>query len=413
MVAISAQEGANLIDPEYYFRNGYPWETWAKLRRDAPIARIETERDAPFWAVTRYSDIVAIERNAEIFKNAPRMNMQGPAGALPVRMIVNMDPPDHGEYRKLVNARFMPRAIAGVQDYIETLAARTLDAAMAHGPAAFDLQEVLANPVPTAVISRFLGVADDLAPLIHQWTEASLYPGDPEIGKGRPVDEVRMEAMQSMFAVYRALFEERRTKPRDDLLTDLLNARIGGEAMPELELYSWCYILTTAGHETTQSTFGAAIHTLMEHPDQLELLRQDHGLVPSAIEEVLRHVSPAIHFCRTPDRDVEMHGQTIRAGEAMVMYYPSANHDEAEFDRPDTFDITRTGNRHLAFGSGPHLCLGIHLARMELRIMLRQFLERVESIEPAGEPTRVHSCVVGGFRKYPVRMKVRPAPSHR
>jgi cholest-4-en-3-one 26-monooxygenase len=409
MPVLAAQEGAGLIDPEHYYRNGYPWETWARLRRDAPVCRIATDRDVPFWAVTRYADIVAIERNAEVFRNAPRMNMQGPPGELPVRMIVNMDPPDHADYRKLVNVRFMPRGVALVQDYIETVVANTLDAAAAQGDAVFDLQEVVANPVPTAVISNYLGVPDDMAPLIHQWTEASLYPGDPEIGKGRPVEEVRAEAMQSMFAVYRELFEERRKAPRNDLLTDLLNARIGGEAMPELELYSWCYILTTAGHETTQSTFGAAIHTLMEHPDQIRLLREDHALIPGAIEEVLRFVSPAVHFCRTPNRDVEIHGQTVRAGEPMVMFYPSGNHDEAAFDRPDVFDITRANNRHIAFGCGPHVCLGMHLARLELRIMLRQFLERVERIEPAGTPTRVHSCVVGGFRKYPVRAKVRAA----
>jgi len=409
MAVLTPEEGASLIDPNFYYQNGYPWEIWAKLRREAPVCRIETDRDAPFWAVTNYADIVDIERQANIFKNAPRMNMQGPAGALPIRMIVNMDPPDHGEYRKLVNARFMPRAIAQVQDFIENLVARTLNDAAALGDSTFDLQDVLANPVPTAVISKFLGVPDEMAPMIQLWTEQGLYPGDPEISKGRPAEQVRSESMQSMFAVYRELFEERRLAPRNDLLTDLLNARVGGEAMPELELYSWCYIMTTAGHETTQSTFGAAIHTLMEHPEQFRMLREDHSVIPGAIEELLRFVSPAVHFCRTPDRDVEIHGQTVRAGETMVMYYPSGNHDEAVFDRPDKFDITRANNRHLAFGCGPHVCLGMHLARLELRIMLRKFLERVESIEPAGEPTRVHSCVVGGFRKYPVRAKVRAA----
>lgn len=408
MAAITAQEGASLIDPGYYQSNGYPWETWARLRKDAPVCRVDSDLDVPFWAVTRHSDIVEIERRPDIFLNAPRMNMGGPA-EIPVRMIVNMDPPDHADYRRLVNTRFMPRSIAQVQDHIENLVARTLDTAAAQGDDAFDLQEVLANPVPTSVISKLLGVSDDLAPMIHAWTEQSLYPGDPEIAQGRPVEQVRSESIQSMFAVYRDLFEERRVQPRDDLLTDLLNARVGGEAMPELELYSWCYILTLAGHETTQSTFGAAIHTLMEHPDQFRLLRENHVLIPAAIEEVLRYVSPAVHFCRTPNRDIEIQGKTVRAGEPMALYYPSGNHDASVFDRPDVFDVRRANNRHLAFGSGPHVCLGMHLARLELRIMLRQFLERVESIEPAGEPTRVHSCVVGGFRRYPARAKVRAA----
>jgi len=179
--------------------------------------------------------------------------------------------------------------------------------------------------------------------------------------------------------------------------------------MLEAELYSWRYILTTAGHETTQSTYGAAIHTLMEHPDQFRLLREDHSLIPGAIEEVLRHVSPAVHFCRMPNRDVEMHGQNVRAGEPMVMFYPSGNRYGAEFGRPDVFDITRTGNRHIAFGCRPQVCLGMHLARLKLRIMLRQFLKRVQRVEPAGSATPVHSSVVGGFRIYPVRMKVKAA----
>ncbi|MCB2046832.1 MAG: cytochrome P450 [Novosphingobium sp.] len=341
MAVISAEEGASLIDADYYYRHGYPWETWAKLRESAPVCRIETDIDEPVWAVTRYNDIVEIERNPDVFLNAPRMNMGSGPGELPVRMIVNMDPPDHGAYRKLVNARFMPRSIATVQDFIERLVARTLDNASAQNGEIIDLQEFLANPVPTAVISKFLGAPEEMAPMIQSWTEQSLYPGDPEVAQGRSVEQVRAESIESMFAVYRDLFEERRKQPQDDLLTDLLNSRINGEEMPELELYSWCYILTLAGHETTQSTFGAAIHTLKQHPDQLRMLRDDHSLINGAIEEVLRFVSPAVHFCRTPNRDVELHGQIIPAGEPMVMYYPSGNHDETVFDRPDTSGSTR------------------------------------------------------------------------
>ncbi|MFC3174555.1 cytochrome P450 [Novosphingobium bradum] len=408
MAVITALDADRLIDADAYHRHGYPWEIWARLRREAPLSRMVTSSGEAYWAVTRYKDLIDIERNAAVFLNEPRMVMDASQGEIPIRMIVNMDPPDHGAYRKLVNARFMPRNIAAVQDFVDEVVNRTLDHAMALGDQVFDLQEVLCNPVPTAVISRFLGVSDDLAPSIHDWTNQSLYPGDPEIARGRPPEQVRTEAIQAMFAVYRDLFEERRAAPRDDLLTDLLNSRINDAPMPDIELYSWCYILTLAGHETTQSTFGAAIHTFMQHPDQLALLRADPDLIPGAIEEVLRYVSPAIHFCRTARHDVEINGQTIPAGEPLVLFYPSANHDDAAFERPDEFDITRTSNRHVAFGSGPHQCLGMHLARLELRIMLTRFLERVESVEPAGTPTAVHSCVVGGFRKYPVRMKVRP-----
>lgn len=398
---------SELIDPESYFQNGYPWKTWARLRRDSPIHPLETKTGELVWAATRYEDIISIERNAEVFKSAPRMTMSSEKAVTPTRMIVNMDPPDHATYRGIVSSRFMPRSISGVRDFVAQTVNKALDDAMALNGEVFDLQKVIANPVPTAVISRILGVSNELAPLIHAWTEATLYPSDPEIGLGRPITEVRSEATQSMFKVYAALFDERRANPTDDLLSDLLNARINGEPLPDLELYSWCYILTLAGHETTQSTFGAAIHTLMEHPDQFQMLRERPELLGGAIEELLRFISPAIHFCRTPDRDVDIHGKTVRAGQPIVLFYPSGNRDESAFSRPDEFNITRTNNRHLAFGSGPHVCLGMHLARLELGIMLRQFLDRVDHVEAAGAPTPVHSCSVGGFRKYPVRMQVR------
>ena len=166
--------------------------------------------------------------------------------------------------------------------------------------------------------------------------------------------------------------------------------------------------MTTAGHETSQSTFGMGVHTLLQHPDQLARLKADPSLLPRAIDEMLRYLSPAIHFLRTPDRDVEVGGKTIRAGEHMIMFYPSANRDEEVFENPDSFDIERNPNRHLAFGCGPHVCIGMHLAKLELRVMFEEFLARVEEIEPVGEPERVFTNSTGGFKRFPVRMRVKP-----
>ncbi len=167
-------------------------------------------------------------------------------------------------------------------------------------------------------------------------------------------------------------------------------------------------ILLTAGHETTQSMFGMGVHALMQHPEQLAKLKSNPELLTRAIEELLRYVSTAIYFVQTADRDVEVGGKKIRAGDYMVMFYPSANHDADIFEDPGRLDIERTGKRHLAFGTGPHICLGMHLARLELKLMFEQFLQRVETIECVGEPERIYGAHTGGYKRFPVRMTVRP-----
>jgi cytochrome P450 len=191
-------------------------------------------------------------------------------------------------------------------------------------------------------------------------------------------------------------------------MTALVQARIDGQPLSQIELGSWGLILTTAGHETTQSTFGMAIHELLRHPHEMAKLKADPALLPRAIEEMLRYISPAIHFVRTPDRDVEVGGKLIRAGEHMVMFYPSANRDSSVFADPDSFDIERQNNRHLAFGCGPHVCLGMHLAKLELKVMLEEFLRRVDHIEIVAEPERVYANATGGYKHFPVRQNVRP-----
>ena len=193
-------------------------------------------------------------------------------------------------------------------------------------------------------------------------------------------------------------------------MTALVKAEIDGKPMGDLELFSWAMILVTAGHETSQSTFGLGVHALMQNPGELAKLKANPQLLPRAIDEMLRYISPAIHFVRTPNRDVEIRGKKIRAGEHLVMFYPSGNHDAEAFEDPDRLDVERYPNRHMAFGVGPHQCLGMHLARLELRVMFEQFLQRVdlESIEVAGPLERVYAISTGGYKRFPVRMAVRP-----
>lgn len=406
-MTITGDEACALLDPVSYQKNGYPWEVWARLRREDPVCYFEKSYGGPFWAVARYQDIVAIEMNTEVFRNAPRRTMNAEAPAR-IPLIVSMDPPLHGAHRALVNRWFMPRSLDWVRGLATEIVTEALDRAMERNGEVIDLQEDIANLVPTAVISAYLDAPRELWPSIIEWTNLIINSSDPSIAKDQGAMALVGQATGAIAQVHARTFADRRANPRKDFMTALATAQIDGRPLSDHELAAWAIILTTAGHETTQSTFGMAVDALLRHPDQFAKLKADPGLLPRAIDEFLRYLSPAIHFVRTPAEDIEIHGRQVKAGDHMVMFYPSANRDEAAFADPDRLDITRTPNRHLAFGCGPHHCLGSHLARLELRVMLEQFLKRVETIEAVGRPENVHNNSTGGFKHFPVRMKVRP-----
>lgn len=406
-MTITRQEELALMDPASYHTHGYPWKTWEKLRREDPIHFVENGFGGDFWAVTRYQDIVEIESKIEVFKNGPKLIM-GAQGEGALRMIVSMDPPDHTLHRAIANPYFMPRAIEWVKRYAEEIVTETFDKVMQRNGEIIDLQDDVANMVPTAVISAFLGAPREVWPKIVEWTNQIINANDPNVAKDQGTYALLAQATGEIARVHAGTFADRRNHPRDDLMSGLVQARISGQPLTDLELASWGIILTTAGHETTQSTFSMGVHALLQHPDQLAKLKANLDLLPRAIDELLRYLSPAIHFCRTPDRDIEVGGKLIRVGQQMAMFYPSANRDEAIFSDPDRLDIERFPNRHLAFGYGAHQCLGMHLARLELRVMLEHFLKRVESIEVVGPPENVFTNAVGGYKHLPVRMTVKP-----
>lgn len=406
-MTISKEEEWDLIAPASYHEKGYPWQAWAKLRREDPVHFVEEGFDGPYWAVTRYHDIVTVETNPDVFKNGPKLTMTGSSEG-GTRMIVSMDPPDHARHRALANKHFMPRSIEWVRSLAEEIVTETLDRAMERNGEVIDLQGDVANMVPTAVISAYLGAPRELWADIIEWTDQIINANDPRVAGDQGTYATVMQATKAIMEVHGRTFADRIANPRDDLMTALVQARLDGQPLSQIELGSWGLILTTAGHETTQSTFGMAVHELLRHPDQMAKLKADMSLLPRAIEEMLRYISPAIHFVRTPERDVEVGGKLIRAGEHMVMFYPSANRDAEVFENPDSFDIARSNNRHLAFGCGPHVCLGMHLAKLELRVMLEEFLSRVDSVEIVEEPQRVYANATGGYKRFPVRLNVRP-----
>lgn len=405
-MTITREEECALLDPASYYTSGYPWEIFAKLRKDDPVHWVEDSPVGSYWAVSRYKDILEIEADTDNFKSTSQMTMGAP-GADGIRMIVSMNPPEHTAHRALANPWFMPRSIDWVRGFAEEIVTEVLDQAMERNGEVVDFQEDIANFVPTAVISAYLGAPREAWGRIVDCTNRIINASDPTVARDQDVLTTVMQATGEVYQIHAATFADRKANPRDDFMTALVQARIDGAPLSDMDLFSWALILTTAGHETTQSTFAMGVHALLRHPEQLAMLRADPALLPRAIEELLRYLSPAIHFTRTAARDVEIRGRKIREGDRLAMLYPSANRDEAVFTSADRLDITRSPNRHIAFGTGIHLCIGQHLARMELRVMFEQFLARVESIEPAGEPERCFANTTGGFKHFPVRMQVR------
>jgi cytochrome P450 len=404
----------DLLNPDLYAASGYPHDVWARLRREDPVHFVERPGQESYWAITRHEDIVAISRRPDRFENGPRLVMsleQGIGDEFPVRMLLNMDPPEHHAFRSIVSKRFTPRALRQIADQVDGIASDILDRVEVHGSRGeTDFVESVSALLPIWVIAEMLGVPrSDWERLFH-WTNRTIGAGDPEYREeGKSAVETMQAARISLFHYFNDLTEERRKEPQDDLVSILANARIDGEPLPVFELMSYYLLLVVAGNETTRNATSGGLLALIENPDQLDLVRRDPGLVKPLVEEVLRWTSPVIHFCRTPNEDVEIGGKKIRAGERLVLFYPSANRDEAVFDEPNRFRVERRPNRHIAFGIGEHFCLGAHVARLELEVIFRHLVERLEWIELAGPVERLRSSVVGGIKHMPIRFGVRAA----
>ncbi len=400
---------SGLVSGTRYARDGYPYETWKQLRDHSPVHWVESTGSLPFWAVTRHADITEVSRNPALYRNAPRLTVGSGRGAdLPVRMLLNMDPPEHHAYRRLVSPEFTPRSLRGLGERVDRIANSILDSVPEEGEIDF-VAEVSAK-LPIWVIADMLGVPKDDWSLLFDWTNRTVGAADEEYMRaGMSAVDTMNTTGSEMFEYFEQLVEARRKEPRDDLATALVRARIDGEPMPRYELLSYFFLLVVAGNETTRNATTGGLLALLENPDQLERARRDAELNKPLVEEILRWTSPVAHFCRTAARDVELGGQKIRAGESLCLFYPSANRDDRVFDAPDAFRIDRRPNRHIAFGVGEHVCLGAHVARLELQVIFRRLLERLEHAALEGPVERLRSPVIGGIKHMPLRYRLRPA----
>jgi cytochrome P450 len=389
----------DLLDPAHY-ADGPPHAFFRRLRAEDPV-HWQPERDGTgFWAVTKHADVVRVSRDPATFSSYAGGTMidDPPAAQLAMvrLMMLNMDPPQHTKLRLLVNKGFTPSAVARLHARIGELARSIVDAVAARG--ACDFVADLAGELPSYVIAELVGIPLDDGRRLYHLTERMHTTAQTD------ADRADAEgAIMEMMSYAHGLREAKRTRPGTDIASVLLAAEVEGERLSETEFDLFFLLLINAGGDTTRNLVAGGMLALIEHPEQRARLLADRSLLPAAIEEMLRWVTPVVHFRRTATRDSELGGRRIAAGDKVVVFYSSANRDEEVFAAPDRFDLARTPNEHLAFGGGgAHFCLGANLARLEIRSMFEQILERLPDLRLAGPVERLRSNFINGPRRMPV-----------
>lgn len=392
----------DLYAPET-FLPGVPHAAFRQLRREAPVHFFKEPAGAPgFWAVTKYDDVVTISKDPQRFSSwRGGTNIQDyPKEDLDMirLMMVNMDPPQHGKFRRLVSTGFTPRMTARLEPHIREIAKNIVDRIATEGRC--DFVTKVAAELPLQVIAELMGIPSADQQKVFDWSNKLIGFDDPEFQNS--LEDGRMAAME-MWGYANGLAEQRRNAGTEDLIGVLLRAEVEGERLTEMEFDSFFLLLAVAGNETTRNLVSGGMLALLEHHDQWKRLVGDPSLSASAVEEMLRWVTPVMYFRRTATKDCEIRGQKIKEGDKVVMYYPSANRDEEHFPNPDTFDIGRTPNEHLAFGTGEHFCLGASLARLEIRVLFEELAKRLPDIELAGNVRRLRSNFINGWKEIPVK----------
>jgi cytochrome P450 len=401
------EAGRVFADYDAYTDDAHFHRACALLRREAPISLVEADGYPPFYALTRHADVMEAERNPEVFRNRPqpvlmeteREEVVKQAGDLAT--LVHMDDPDHRKYRALTADWFQPSSLARLEARIAELARRAVDR-MAGLGGECDFAVDIATPMPLEVILSILGLPEADYPKMLQLTRELFQGNDPEFARGSSFEEF-MTVMYDFFAYFGGIVDERRARPTDDLASLIANAVVDGEPIWPFQQISYYVIIATAGHDTTSFTMSGGLQALLENAEQLERLRHDPGLIPTAADEMIRWVSPVRHFMRNVAERAEISGQRFEPGDRLLLSYWSANRDETVFDDPFRFDVGRKPNRHLAFGFGAHYCLGAALAKMEIRALFAELIPRLRSIEPAGPAELSRSIFVGGHKHLPIR----------
>lgn len=419
----------SLVNPAAYADESIH-DAYAQLRRDDPVHWTQPTGFRPFWSITRHADIVAIAKANDRFINRERTYIspieaedwvkQTTGDSHLFRTLVDLDDPLHMQLRRITNSWFMPQNLKALEPQIAAIARAHVDRMAALGGACDFVNEV-ALWYPLRVIMMILGLPEADEPRMLQMTQEIFGPQDPDVvarsriltqGMGSPEasgnPQVDIFALvQQFFAYFGEVLADRRANPRDDLATVIAQGTVDGQPIGLLEAISYYAITVTAGHDTTSSTASGGLLALAQNPAVLAQLKADPSLLPAAVEEMIRWVTPVKHFMRTCTVDTEIGGKTIRAGDGVALFYWSGNRDAAVFDDPFRFRVDRASNPQTAFGNGVHQCLGLHLARMEIRALFAELLPRLDAIELAGEPKLSVANFVSGLKSLPIRYRMR------
>ena len=395
----------DLSDPKTFLQ-GVPHEYFRVLREEAPV-HWQDECELPvflpgpgYWALTRYEDVTFVSKHPEIFSSAAgssALNELRPREReLAREQLIQMDPPGHTELRNLMNVQFKPGAVRDTEAHMRKIVCETLDGLESQSE--FDFVDAVSAPISLRVLTNFLGVPDKYTARFYRWTNQTMAFGEPGLAK---LLRARIALLQ-IFSQSALLARARRREPAPDVFSNLVNGEFRGKPLTRMMTQVNFFLLIIAGNETTRNALSGGIQALCEHPEQFDRLRRDPSLLPQAIEEMLRWVSPVMQFRRTALRDTQVGDQEIRKGEKVVMYYGAANRDPRVFDNPEVFDITRKPNPHIAFGTGTHFCMGSHIARLEMRVTLEEFLRRFPNLRLAGPPERMQSNFISAIKRMPV-----------
>jgi len=409
---MSTVDPRRFVEPSAYKELGYPYREWARLRRQAPVAHFTVDGWPSFWAVTRHSDVVALSCQPTLFVNAPGIALERTTreSAHQMRSIINMDPPEHGAYRRVAAPWFTTAALARLESVVTGTARRLIDALGDEGEC--DFVESVATRYPLHVVATLLGVPECDEPFLMEVTREIFEREDIAQAEADHAGRNR-ETFFEFYSYFSRLIEDRRAQPRDDLATAFATASIDGCPMGRMETLSYGLVTVTAGHETTRGSVAGGLLALIERPEALRRWATDPALTATAADEILRFVSPVVYMMRTATQDHLLRDRTIRAGDRVLLFHASANRDEEVFANPDELDLARTPNPHVALGVGEHACLGGRLARRMTGAVLEEFVRRVDRVELAGRPQRVAANMIPSLASLPIRYRMRPRAASR
>ncbi len=421
---LDAELARAVIDPASYAEWDSLLDRFDAIRAETPVVRIEGEEGLhrSFWLVTGYDAVMQVSKDNQTFLNNPQTvvfsldegiefakAMTGGSEHM-VASLVTFDAPIHMKYRKLTQEWFMPKNLRTIEAEIRSLAKRTVDRLLAAGPDA-DFVKLVSAPYPLHVVMQILGVPEEDEPRMLMLTQQMFGGQDDELNQSgmanmtpEQITQLVAGAVKDFEAYFARITAQKRAKPTGDVASVIANATVDGAPLNDRDMMGYYIILAAAGHDTTSASTAGAMMALAQDPEQFARVRADRSLLPGIVEEAIRWTSPVQHFMRTAAEDVELCGQKIRKGDWLMINYVAANHDPSQFPDPRRFDAGRSPNRHLAFGAGAHQCLGLHLARLEMRILFEELLDRIESVELAGEAKRAKSTFVGGLKALPLRI---------